>query len=132
MIVTDRRQTRPLVTERASHCDNTATFRQKIISGHKFQSELDTKMYWLTVSRNMTLRTWHPCAEASSNTSTIAMQVTWGNENRTHCLKDINMWPWLSRLKESWISESKICSWVLRDLDPKTTALARASSNCKP
>jgi hypothetical protein len=31
------------------------TFRQKIISGHKFQSELVTDKYWLTVSRNMTL-----------------------------------------------------------------------------
>jgi hypothetical protein len=44
-----------LSSERASHRDNTATFRQKTISRHKFQSEVDTKTYWLTVSRNMTL-----------------------------------------------------------------------------
>jgi hypothetical protein len=34
-----------LSSERALHRDNTATFRRKIISGHKFQSELDTKTY---------------------------------------------------------------------------------------
>jgi hypothetical protein len=32
-----------LSSERASHRDNTATFRQNIISGHRFQSKLDTK-----------------------------------------------------------------------------------------
>jgi hypothetical protein len=45
MTVTDRRQTQALAIERVPHRDNTATFRQKIISGHKFQSELDTKTY---------------------------------------------------------------------------------------
>jgi hypothetical protein len=44
-----------LSSKRAPHRDNTATFRQKIITGHMFQSELDTKTYWLTVGRNMTL-----------------------------------------------------------------------------
>jgi hypothetical protein len=44
-----------LSSERAPHRDNTATFRQNIKSGHGFQSGLDTKTYWLTVSRNMTL-----------------------------------------------------------------------------
>jgi hypothetical protein len=37
-----------LSSERAPHKDNTATFRQNIISGHGFQSELDTTTYWLT------------------------------------------------------------------------------------
>jgi hypothetical protein len=37
-----------LSSERVPHRDNTATFRQKIISGHKFQSGLDMKTYWLT------------------------------------------------------------------------------------
>jgi hypothetical protein len=37
-----------LSLERAPHIDNTATFRQKIIFGYKFKSELDTKTYWLT------------------------------------------------------------------------------------
>jgi hypothetical protein len=32
----------------APHRDNTVTFRQNIISGHGFQSELDTTTYWLT------------------------------------------------------------------------------------
>jgi hypothetical protein len=32
-------------SERAPHRDNTATFRQNITSGHKFQSELDTTTY---------------------------------------------------------------------------------------
>jgi hypothetical protein len=43
MTVADRRQTRP--SSEAPHRDNTATFTQKIISGHKFQSELDTMTY---------------------------------------------------------------------------------------
>jgi hypothetical protein len=32
-----------LSSERAPHRDNTATFRQQVISGHKFQSGLDIK-----------------------------------------------------------------------------------------
>jgi hypothetical protein len=35
-------------SERAPHRDNTATFRQEVISDHKFQSGLDTEIYWLT------------------------------------------------------------------------------------
>jgi hypothetical protein len=38
-----------LSSERAPHRDKTATFRQKVISGHKSQSGLDTLPYWLTV-----------------------------------------------------------------------------------
>jgi hypothetical protein len=34
-----------LSSEREPHRDNTATFRQKVISGHRFQSELDTTTY---------------------------------------------------------------------------------------
>jgi hypothetical protein len=32
-------------SEKAPHRDNIATLGQKIISSHKFQSELDTKTY---------------------------------------------------------------------------------------
>jgi hypothetical protein len=34
-----------LSSERAPHRDNTALFRQNIISGHGFLSELDTMTY---------------------------------------------------------------------------------------
>jgi hypothetical protein len=34
-----------LSSERVPHRDNTATFRQNIISGHGFHSKLDTKTY---------------------------------------------------------------------------------------
>jgi hypothetical protein len=34
-------------------------------------------------------------------------------------------------LGDSRIWDSKICSWVPRDSDPRMIALARASSNCK-
>jgi hypothetical protein len=34
--------------DRARHRNKTATFRQVVISGHKSQSGLDTKTYWLT------------------------------------------------------------------------------------
>jgi hypothetical protein len=34
-----------LSSERAPHRDNTATFRQKVISVHKFQSGLEAKIY---------------------------------------------------------------------------------------
>jgi hypothetical protein len=34
-----------LSSERAPHRDSTETFRQKVISGHKFQSGLDAKTY---------------------------------------------------------------------------------------
>jgi hypothetical protein len=34
-----------LSSERAPHRDNTANFRQKIISDHKSQNKLDTKTY---------------------------------------------------------------------------------------
>jgi hypothetical protein len=58
MTVTDRKQTRPLVREGAPETTQQLS-RQKIISGHKFQSELDTKTDWLadwlSVRRNMTM-----------------------------------------------------------------------------
>jgi hypothetical protein len=48
-----------LSSERAHHRDNTATFRQRIISGHKFQSELDTKTTdWPTVVTWLWLWLW--------------------------------------------------------------------------
>jgi hypothetical protein len=34
-----------LSTERAPHRDKTTTFGQKVTSGHKFQSGLDTSTY---------------------------------------------------------------------------------------
>jgi hypothetical protein len=51
-------QIRPLVREGApqkqDHKFQTATFRQEVISSRKSQSGLDTKTYWLTVSRKVT------------------------------------------------------------------------------
>jgi hypothetical protein len=51
-------QTRPLVREGAPQKQArnfwTATFLQVAIYGHKSQSELDTKTYWITVSRKVT------------------------------------------------------------------------------
>jgi hypothetical protein len=45
-------QTRPLVREGAPQEQDrnfqTETFREEVISGHKSQSGLDTKTYWLT------------------------------------------------------------------------------------
>jgi hypothetical protein len=64
-----RKLTSTSTSERATHRENTATFRHKVISGHKFQSELDIKTYRLTdrQSRNMTLTLhdtfpWEVCA----------------------------------------------------------------------
>jgi hypothetical protein len=37
------RENPDLSSERGLHRDNTATFSQKVISGHKFQRGLDTK-----------------------------------------------------------------------------------------
>jgi hypothetical protein len=54
-----------LSSERATHRDNTATFRQKIIFDHKFQSGLDTK----TVSRNMALTL--TCIELHNTTTVL-------------------------------------------------------------
>jgi hypothetical protein len=51
-------QTRPLLREGApqkqDHNFQTQTFRQEVTSCHKSQSGLDTKTYWLTVSRKVT------------------------------------------------------------------------------
>jgi hypothetical protein len=44
-------------------------------------------------------------------------------------LGDINKRTWPSRLGESPMRQ-QIWSWVLRDLDPRVTALARPRSNC--
>jgi hypothetical protein len=55
----------------------------------------------------------------------------WGYNWATLFLGDINTGTWPSRLAESRIWASKICSWLPRDWDPRMTALARASRNCK-
>jgi hypothetical protein len=46
-------------------------------------------------------------------------------------LGNTNMRIWPSRFRQSQIWESKIWSWVSWDLDPRMTALLKASSNCK-
>jgi hypothetical protein len=46
-------------------------------------------------------------------------------------LGDINTGTWSSRLGESRIWDSKIWSRIPRDSDPRMTALARTSNNCK-
>jgi hypothetical protein len=54
----DKWQSRTLVREGAPQRQDSnfqkRTFRQKVISGHKSQSGLDTLTYWLTVSCNVT------------------------------------------------------------------------------
>jgi hypothetical protein len=52
----DKWQTRPLVKKSAPQRQDNfkATFKQKIISGLKFHSGLDTKTYWLAVSCKVT------------------------------------------------------------------------------
>jgi hypothetical protein len=54
----DKWQIRPLVREGAPQRQDsnfqTTTFGQKAISGHKYRSGLDTLIYWLTVSCNVT------------------------------------------------------------------------------
>jgi hypothetical protein len=51
-------QTRPLIREGAPQKQDrkfqTATFWQEVISGHKLQSGLDIKTYWLTVRHKVT------------------------------------------------------------------------------
>jgi hypothetical protein len=48
----DKWQTRPLIREGAPQRQDSnfqkTTFGQKVISGHKSQSGLDTSTYWLT------------------------------------------------------------------------------------
>jgi hypothetical protein len=72
--------------------------------------------------------------------SIVALRVVGEDEKRIQCLGikldhsvpgDINTGTWPSRLWESRIWDSKMWSWVPRDSDPKMTALARTSSNCK-
>jgi hypothetical protein len=47
------------------------------------------------------------------------------------CSWGINTGTWSSRLRKYRIWDSNILSWVPRDSDPRMTALARSSSNCK-
>jgi hypothetical protein len=54
-----------------------------------------------------------------------------GYNQATVFLGDINTGTWRSRLRESRIWDSKIWSQVLRDPDPRMTALAKTSSNYK-
>jgi hypothetical protein len=78
--------------------------------------------------------------EAGSNTSTVALRLVgvtkrepsaWGYNSATMFLKDKNMGTWPSKLVESLIWDSKIWPWLPRDSNPRMTALATASSNCK-
>jgi hypothetical protein len=55
----------------------------------------------------------------------------WGYNRATLFHGDINTGTWPSRLGEARIWDSKLSSWVLRDLDLRMTALARPSSNYK-
>jgi hypothetical protein len=69
-----------------------------------------------------------------------ARHQDWLTDRQTQCdfelrdplfLGDINTETWPSRMEEPRIWDSKIRSWVSRNLDPRMTALATASSNCK-
>jgi hypothetical protein len=98
-------------------------------------------------SRNISLHTdrlykrpfrsqWRqPRVEAGSNTSTVGgdeMEPNiWGCNWGTLFRGDINKGTWPSRLGESRIWDSKICSWVPRNSDLIIAELAKASSNCK-
>jgi hypothetical protein len=76
--------------------------------------------------------------EVDSNTSTVALRVIEATKREpsargynwaTLFLGDINTGTWPSRLG-GVSNESNIWSRVLRDLDPRVTALARPRSNC--
>jgi hypothetical protein len=47
-----------LSSDMAPHTDKTATFRQEVIPGHKFQFGLDTKTYWLTDWPSVVNKLW--------------------------------------------------------------------------
>jgi hypothetical protein len=53
LTVTDKIQTRPLVREGAQQSQHSE-IQTELISGRKSQVGLDSKTYWLTVSRNVT------------------------------------------------------------------------------
>jgi hypothetical protein len=53
LTVTDKRQTRPLVSE-GSQQRQHSKIQTELISGRKSQGGLDAKTYWLTASRNVT------------------------------------------------------------------------------
>jgi hypothetical protein len=55
----------------------------------------------------------------------------WGWNRAALFLGDINTGTWPYRLGESRIWNIKIRSWVLRDSDPRMTALTRTINNCK-
>jgi hypothetical protein len=81
-----------------------------------------------------------PRVQAGSNTSTVALRVVGRDEKGTQCLgynwatlflEDINMGTWPSTLEESRIWDSKIWSWIQRDLDSRLTLKTRTSGKCK-
>jgi hypothetical protein len=98
---------------------------------------LGPKMKWLAVNR----QSWsnfdsdsdgqEPRVEVGSNISTVSLGVVGGDNWATLFLGDINTLTWPSRSEESRIWDSKIWSWIPRVSDPRMTALARASKNCK-
>jgi hypothetical protein len=106
--------------------------------------ELGAKRNWLTVNRqswsNSDSMLSHPRAEVASNISTVFLRVVGGDEKGTQCLGYnwaalflgyLNTGTWLSRFGDSRTWGRKIWSRVPWDWNPRMTALARTSSDCK-
>jgi hypothetical protein len=80
--------TRPdFSSERAPPQRQMINLQTELISGHKSYSGLDTKTYWLTVSRNVTSTSKREYCrmEADQNTSTVALSVVRSDEKGTQC-----------------------------------------------
>jgi hypothetical protein len=87
---------------------------------------------WKTVSSNVTLiLTLCKSYTCETYEATKRVPSAWGYKWVTLFLGDINTGTWPSRLGESRIWDSKLWSWVPRASDPRLTALARITSNCK-
>jgi hypothetical protein len=71
------------------------------------------------------------CYNSVSSLTSTLIPIAGGYNWVTLFLGDINTGTWPSRLGESRIWDRKIWSRVLWDSDPRMTALARTSSNCK-
>jgi hypothetical protein len=72
-----------------------------------------------------------PPLSCESKEATKREPKAWGYNRTTLFPGDVNTGTWPSTLGESRIWGSKMWSWIQRDSDPRMTALARTSSNCK-
>jgi hypothetical protein len=108
-----------------------STFRRNVLPPSASSESKPNKKYWLPADYTALC----PLTRHSSQPPLTRVEATKrepsarGYNWATLFLGDINTGTWPSRLGSlRW--DSKILPWVLRDFDPRVTALARPRSNC--